>query len=91
MTCAIIGCGNALPALDVTNDHMAQLVETSDEWISKRTGIKSRKVAVEETSTDLAETASRKALGWADGGYAERTIKPEDIDLIVFATVTPDV
>ena len=35
MTCAIIGCGNALPALDVTNDHMAQLVETSDEWISK--------------------------------------------------------
>lgn len=91
MTCAIIGCGNALPALDVTNDHMAQLVETSDEWISKRTGIKSRKVAVEETSTDLAETASRKALGWTDGGYAERTIKPEDIDLIVFATVTPDV
>ena len=45
-------------------------------------------VAVEETSTDLAETASRKALGWTDGGYAERTIKPEDIDLIVFATVT---
>ena len=70
---------------------MAQLVETSDEWISKRTGIKSRKVAVEETSTDLAETASRKALGWTDGGYAERTINPEDIDLIVFATVTPDV
>ena len=63
MTCAIIGCGNALPALDVTNDHMAQLVETSDEWISKRTGIKSRKVAVEETSTDLAALHVKRLAG----------------------------
>ena len=90
MGCAIIGCGKALPALDVTNDDMAKLVETSDEWISKRTGIKSRKVAVAETSTDLAEAASRQALGWDEGGFAERTIDASEIDLVVFATVTAD-
>ena len=90
MSCAIIGCGKALPALDVKNDDLTALVETSDEWISKRTGIKSRKVAVEETSTDLAETAACQAMGWAEGGYAERTINPEDIDLVIFATVTAD-
>lgn len=91
MGCAIIGCGKALPSLDVTNDDLAELVETSDEWITKRTGIKSRKVALEESSSDLAEIASRQALGWVDEGYAERRIDPEEIDLIVFATVIPDV
>lgn len=90
MGCAIIGCGKALPALDVKNDELTALVDTSDEWISKRTGIKSRKVALDETNTDLAEAASRQALGWADGGYHERRIAPEEIDLVVFATVTPD-
>lgn len=90
MGCAIIGCGKALPALDVKNDELTALVDTSDEWISKRTGIKSRKVALDETNTDLAEAASCQALGWADGGYHERRIAPEEIDLVVFATVTPD-
>ena len=87
MGCAIIGCGKALPALDVTNDDMAKLVETSDEWISKRTGIKSRKVAITETTTDLAEAASRQALGWTDGGYSERRINPEEIDLVILYTL----
>ena len=91
MGCAIVGCGKALPALDVTNDDMAKLVETSDEWISKRTGIKSRKVAITETTTDLAEAASRQALGWTDGGYSERCINPEEIDLVILSTVTADV
>lgn len=91
MGCAIIGCGKALPALDVTNDDMAKLVDTSDEWISKRTGIKSRKVAIAETTTDLAETASRQALGWIEGGYSERSIDPEEIDLVILSTVTADV
>lgn len=91
MGVAIIGCGKALPALDVKNDELTVLVETSDEWIVPRTGIKSRKVAVEESSTDLAEAASRQALGWDEGGYAERTINAEEIDLVVFATVTADV
>ncbi len=89
--CAIIGCGKALPALDVTNDDMAKLVDTSDEWISKRTGIKSRKVAITETTTDLAEQASRQAMGWIEGGYSEREINPEEIDLVVLSTVTADV
>lgn len=91
MGCAIIGCGKALPALDVTNNDMAKLVDTSDEWISKRTGIKSRKVAITETTTDLAETASRQALGWIEGGYNERSIDPEEIDLVILSTVTADV
>lgn len=91
MGCAIIGCGKALPALDVTNDDLTALVDTSDEWITKRTGIKSRKVAIEETSTLLAEEASRQALGWSKEGYHERTVAPEEIDLVVFSSVTPDV
>lgn len=91
MGCAIIGCGKALPALDVTNDDLTKLVDTSDEWISKRTGIKSRKVAVSETSTMLAEEASAQALGWTDAGYHERKIAPEEIDIVIFASITPDV
>lgn len=90
MGCAIIGCGKALPALDVTNDDMAKLVDTSDEWIYPRTGIKSRKVAITETTSDLAEKASRQALGWSEGGYSERKIDPKEIDLVVFSTVTAD-
>ena len=91
MGCAIIGCGKSLPALAVANDDLTQLVDTSDEWISTRTGIKSRRIAVEETNVDLAEGAAREALGLAEGGYCEAPIDPESIDLVVYSTCTPDV
>lgn len=90
MGIAIIGCGNALPALDVVNDELTALVDTSDEWIAKRTGIKSRKIATTETTIDLGVAASRKAMGWDAGGYNEHRVNPEDIDLVICATVTPD-
>lgn len=91
MGCAIIGCGKSLPALAVANDDLTQLVDTSDEWITTRTGIKSRRIAVSETNVDLAEGASRQALGWEEGGWNEGRIDPETIDLIVYSTCTPDV
>ncbi len=93
MGCAIIGCGKALPSLNIANDDFIQLVDTNDEWITKRTGIKSRCMATEQTNVDLAEIASRQALGWDDktaGGYSERRIAPEEIDLIIYSSVTPD-
>ena len=90
MGCTIIGCGKQLPALDVPNEELTKLVDTSDEWISTRTGILSRRVCVSEGNVDLAEGAARQALGWADGGYSERKIAPEDIDLIIYSTITPD-
>ena len=90
MGCAFIGCGKALPALEVKNDDLTALVDTSDEWIFARTGIKSRHIAVGESNTDLAEQAARAALGWTDGGWSERRIAPEEIDLLIVATVTSD-
>ena len=71
MGSTIIGCGKSLPKLEVANDELKALVDTNDEWISTRTGIRSRHVAVEETATDLAEAAARQALGLADGGWRE--------------------
>ena len=90
MGCTIIGCGKALPALEVENDELAKLVDTNDEWIVTRTGISSRHVAGGETGTDLAETAARAALGWSQEGWCERSLAPEDIDLVIVATITPD-
>ena len=49
MGCAVIGCGNAIPNLEIDNDQMSLLVDTSDEWISSRTGIKTRHVALNES------------------------------------------
>lgn len=91
MGCAVIGCGNAIPDLEIDNDQMSLLVDTSDEWISSRTGIKTRRIALEETSVDLSAEAARKALGWDEGGYSERSIDPEEIDLVITATLTGDV
>lgn len=91
MGCAIIGCGKSLPALAVANDDLTQLVDTSDEWITTRTGIKSRRIAVGETNVDLAEAAARQAMGLVEGGYCEAPIEPESIDLVVYSTCTPDV
>ncbi len=79
------GCGSYLPAGRVTNDDLAKKVETSDEWIQARTGIRQRHIAAEgEMASGLALEASRKALSQA--GIAPET----DLDLIVLATTTPD-
>ncbi len=83
MTSAILGTGSALPEKIVTNDDLAKIVETSDAWISERTGIRSRRIAVGETTTTLSIDAGRRAL--EDAG-----ISPEDIGLILVATLTPD-
>ena len=88
---ALKGFGKAMPALEVKNDDLRALVDTSDEWISSRTGISSRHIAVEESNIDLAEAASRAALGWTEDGVAERRFEAEEIDLVVYATATPDI
>jgi 3-oxoacyl-[acyl-carrier-protein] synthase-3 len=80
----ILGVGSALPSRRVDNEELAKTVDTSDQWIVERTGIRSRYVAGEgETTASLAVDASRKALEHA--GFAAT-----DIDLIVLATATPD-
>ena len=90
MGSALVGFGKAVPALEVQNDDLKTLVDTNDEWIRTRTGIESRHVAVGESNADLAEQAAREALGWDAGGFAERCLEAGEIDLVVFATITPD-
>src|SRR5437868_4671025 len=78
------GIGSALPKRLVTNDELASRVDTSDQWIVERTGIRSRYVAGEgETTASLATDAARRALEHAG-------VEPADIGLIVLATATPD-
>ncbi len=80
----VAGCGSYLPEKAVSNDELAQLVETNDEWIQKRTGIQRRHIAAEgEVTSDLAIAAARRALDAAGMAAA-------DLDLIVCATATPD-
>jgi 3-oxoacyl-[acyl-carrier-protein] synthase III len=80
----IVGCGAYLPRQVVTNAELAKRLDTSDEWIAQRTGIRQRHVAVEgELTSHLAIYASERAL--ADAGMAAA-----DLDLIVLATTTPD-
>lgn len=79
----IIGCGHYLPAKVLTNDDLSKMVETNDEWISTRTGIKSRHITETETTADLAVKASEMAL--KNAGVAV-----DEIDLIVVGTLTPD-
>ena len=83
MTIRIMGTGSSLPAKAVSNDDLAKIVDTSDEWIRSRTGIESRHIAVEETTTSMAVDAAEKAL--ADAG-----IGAEELDLIIVASVSPD-
>lgn len=80
----ITGVGGALPDGVLTNDDLARIVDTSDEWIFERTGIRSRRRAADgETTSDLGAEAARRALAAAGR-------RPEEIDLIVVATTTPD-
>ena len=81
---SITGLGTYAPERVLTNDELAELVDTSDEWIIERTGIKERRIAApEQAMTDLALPAARMALDRAG-------VEPEEIDLIIVATVTPD-
>lgn len=80
----IAGTGSALPKKVLTNFDLEKMVETSDEWITTRTGIKERRIAEEnEYLSPLAIEASQKALEKAG-------VDPEEIDLVICATVTPD-
>lgn len=80
----IIGTGSCLPPNIITNKDLEKMVDTSDEWIVSRTGIRERRVVGEDTATsDLATVAARRALD--DAG-----LEPSDIDMIIVATVTPD-
>jgi 3-oxoacyl-[acyl-carrier-protein] synthase-3 len=80
----LLGTGSALPVRCVTNAELAETVETSDEWIVERTGIRTRYVAGEgETTSTLATGAARAAIAAAG-------LEPTDIDLIILATATPD-
>jgi 3-oxoacyl-[acyl-carrier-protein] synthase-3 len=81
---AITGLGTHVPERVVTNDELARLVDTSDEWIVERTGISERRIAADdEALTDIALPAARRALADAGVGAGE-------LDLLVCATVTPD-
>jgi 3-oxoacyl-[acyl-carrier-protein] synthase III len=81
---ALRGCGSASPQVAFHNDQMSQIVDTNDDWIATRTGIRSRKLAgPEETLASLAAAAAIQALEMAD-------IHPESLDLIILATSTPD-
>lgn len=80
----VLGTGGYLPLRVLTNEDLSQMVETSDEWIYERTGIKSRRIASdEESASSMAEIAARQAIENAQ-------INPEDIGLIIVATGTPD-
>ena len=78
------GCGGYLPRRVLTNDDLAKMVETTDAWITARTGIKERHIAAsDELTSTMGTAAARAAL--ADAG-----LEPDDIDLIILATSTPD-
>lgn len=79
----IKGFGSCVPKHVVTNDDLGKIVETNDEWISSRTGIKARRISEGEDTSVLATNAAKKAMEKAK-------ISAEDIDLIIVATVTPD-
>jgi len=84
LSTGIIGLGRALPERILTNFDLEKMVDTNDEWIRTRTGIEERRIADDSTNTsDIAYEAAKKAIENAN-------ISPEDIDMIVVATVTPD-
>jgi len=80
----IVGWGDYLPKKVLTNDNLSETIETSDEWIFPRTGIKQRHIALEkELTSDLAINAAKEA-------FINSTISPSDIDCVIVATTTPD-
>ncbi len=83
MGISFLGLGYALPAQVLSNFDLEKMVDTSDEWITTRTGIKERRISKEESLTDLSYRASLQALNRAG-------VSPEEIDAIILATLTPD-
>lgn len=75
--------GHYLPALKVSNDDLTQYMDTSHEWINKRTGISSRHIATNENTSDLASEAAKRIL-------AKSGVSAEELDFIIVATMTPD-
>src|SRR5881398_1101415 len=83
-TVSIVGTGSYVPDKRLTNADLSQMVDTSDEWITTRTGIKERRIAAkDELTSDMATKAALQALEQAK-------VKPQDVDLILVATATPD-
>jgi 3-oxoacyl-[acyl-carrier-protein] synthase-3 len=83
-TCSISGVGSYVPSRIITNADLEEIVDTTDEWITSRTGIKARRVAgADEFTSDLAAHAATRAMKKAG-------VKAEQIDLIIVATITPD-
>lgn len=83
MSFQILGTGSALPARSVSNEELSGFLDTSDEWIFSRTGIKSRRVCTTETLDDLAVDASRRALEAAG-------VDASELDLVICSTTTGD-
>lgn len=83
MSFSIIGTGSKAPSQVKTNDDLARIMDTSDEWIRSKTGIRERRILGEETITDLVVESSLLAL--EDAG-----VQPKELDLIICATVTSD-
>jgi 3-oxoacyl-[acyl-carrier-protein] synthase-3 len=82
--CSITGVGSYVPARVLTNADLEKMIETTDEWITTRTGIKERRIAAsDEFTSDMAAHASKKAMAMAG-------VTAEQIDLIIVATITPD-
>ena len=79
----VLGTGSYTPAFQVTNEDMAKIVETNDEWIRTRTGISNRHFADKETNLSLGMEAAEKALEMAG-------ISKEEIGVVICATITPD-
>ncbi|MBD1931200.1 MULTISPECIES: beta-ketoacyl-ACP synthase 3 [Cyanophyceae] len=80
---AITGSGSAIPTVSLDNHQLCELVETNDEWITSRTGIRERRIAATESVSDLATVAAQNAIAMAG-------ISPTDLDLIILATSTAD-
>lgn len=83
MTTRIIGTGSCLPETVVTNDFLSTIMDTSDEWITTRTGIRERHLVKDETTTSLAIGAAKQALAAAG-------VAPAELDLIIVGTVSGD-
>ena len=79
----IVGTGSYLPPRIITNSELEKSLDTTDEWITSRTGIKERRIVDNQSTCDLALEASKKALEMAE-------LKASEIDLIILATTTPD-
>ncbi len=83
-TVSISGVGSYVPERILTNAELERMVDTSNDWITSRTGIRERRIAApDEATSDLATAAARRAL-------ADASIEPAQIDLIIVATITPD-